>query len=641
MRKSWRTAVIAVAVLLSIPAAAAPASPVATVVPGVERLLPKPVEAKASGRAPFTITEDTRVVARGGARPVGDYLAALLRPATGYRLPVTSGHPGRGDIVLDLGRGKAPEGHGGEGYRLVTDERSATISAETPAGLFLGVQTLRQLLPAWVESRVRVDGPWRVQAATVSDYPRFAYRGVMLDVARSYLSVAEVKRYIDNAVRFKINTLHLHLTDDQAWRIAISTPQDNPSGLDYEALTRVGSQGGSDRLGNGTPLGTGPAIRGSYTQRDYAEIVAHAKSRFVTVVPEIDGPGHTNAALAALPRLNPDGVAKPMNNTADVGYSTLDANSEITYEFTRTVYSQIAALTPGPYLHIGGDEAHVTGHENYLTYIRRLLPQVAALGKTPVGWNEYADADLPPGAVIQVWRAASMEKVLRQVARGAKVVMSPAPTTYLDQKYEPSSPIGLSWACRNACDFDTYYNWEPVRDGLTESDVLGVTAPLWSETIRGLPQAEWLTYPRLVSAAEIAWSPRSARDLTDFTARLATLGSRLTIAGVNFRPSPAIAWTTDITTPDRHTRGPLRGEIGHFTAPATTPPTATLTYGDGTSSPATVSPATPAGPLAAPGLWTVTTPDHRYPHPGSYRATLTVTTPTGTATTHFTVTVRR
>ncbi|WP_018683396.1 beta-N-acetylhexosaminidase [Actinokineospora enzanensis] len=641
MRRTLRTVAIISALLtaaatFTIPSAAAPVTAAANALPGVERLLPRPVSGTTSGRTPFTLAEDARVIARGAARPVADYLAALLRPATGYRLPVSSHPPRRGDIVLDLGPGKAPAGHADEGYRLVTDGDRATISADTPAGLFLGVQTLRQLLPAWVESPTRVDGPWRVQAVTVADYPRFAYRGVMLDVARSYLTVPEIERYLDDAVRFKINILHLHLTDDQAWRLAIDQPAANPSGLDYGALIRVGSLGGSDQLGNGTPLGTGPAIRGYYTQGDYADIVAYAKSRFVTVVPEIDTPGHTNAALASIPRLNPDGVAKPMNNTANVGYSTLDTTSPVTYEFLRTVLTQVAALTPGPYLHIGGDEAAATGHQNYVDYVQRVLPLVAELGKTPMGWNEIAAADLPPGAVVQFWRAASLEQVLHQVSRGAKVVMSPAGTSYLDQKYDAATPIGLNWACRDACDFDRYYDWEPVRDGLAESDVLGVCGPLWSETIRGLSQAQWLTYPRLVSLAEIAWSPRAAKNLADFTDRLAHLGSRLTIAGVNFRPSPAVHWTTEITARSGRARV-LKGEIGTFTAPSATTPTARIDFGDGTTATGTVAADRLAGPLNAPGLWRITTPEHRYAHSGTYRGTVTVTTPTGDTSTDFTV----
>ncbi|GLZ40697.1 beta-N-acetylhexosaminidase [Actinokineospora sp. NBRC 105648] len=625
---------VGVAVLLTIPAAAVPAVSSVVMSPGVESLVPKPVAAD-TGRGRFVLDEDAHVVARGAAREVGEYLAGALRPATGYRLPVSTREARRGDIVLEVGAGKGPAGHTAEGYRLVTDRWVARVSADTPAGLFLGVQTLRQLLPAWVDSPSRVDGPWSAQAATVTDYPRFAYRGVMLDVARSFLTVDEVKRYIDSAVRYKVNTLHLHLTDDQAWRIAVNPPPVNPAGLDYGALTRVGGTGGSDTLGNGTPLGTGPARRGFYTQRDYTAIVAHARARFVTVVPEVDGPGHTNAALASVPQLNPNGQTKPMNNTADVGYSTLDANAAVTYEFLTTVLSQLAALTPGPYLHIGGDEALVTGHDNYLTYLTRTLPIVAKLGKLPMGWNEYAAVDLPPGAVVHYWRGA-LEPVLRQVARGAKVVMSPAGTSYLDQKYEPSTPIGLSWACRNTCDYDRYYDWEPVRDGLAESDVLGVAGPLWSETVRSLDQAEWLSYPRLISLAEIGWTPKAARDLTGFTGRLATQGSRLTIAGVNFRPSPAVPWTTDITARSQHSRT-IEGEIGRFTAPTTATPTAVVDFGDGNTTTATVTPARPAGPLAAPGVWRVTIDKHRYPRHGTYQGTLTVTTPAGEAKAHFTV----
>ncbi|WP_051385983.1 beta-N-acetylhexosaminidase [Actinokineospora inagensis] len=632
MRRTWRAVGLVLAALVA--AVVVPTEAVAAGESATAGLVPRPVAAESTGSDPFTVTENSGIVARGAARAVGEYLGELLRPATGYRLPVTSHAARRGDIVLDLGVGKAPEGHAAEGYRLVADERAVTISADTPAGLFLGVQTLRQLLPAWVGSRTRVDVPWRVRAVRISDYPRFAYRGVMLDVARSFLSVAEVERYIDTAVQVKVNTLHLHLTDDQAWRIAIDQPADNPSGLDYGALTRVGSLGATDVLGNGTPLGTGPGVRGSYSRRDYAEIVAHARSRFVTVVPEIDGPGHTNAALASIARLNPDDVAKPMNNTANVGYSTLDATSPVTYEFLHTVLTQVAALTPGPYLHIGGDEATATGHDNYLNYVRTVLPEVAALGKLPMGWNEYAAADLPPGAVVQFWRGSSLDQVIRQAARGAKVVMSPAGTSYLDQKYDPTSPIGLNWACRDACDYDRYYDWNPVPTGLSESDVLGVCGPLWSETIRGLAQAEWLSYPRLASLAEIGWTPQSDRALPDFTARLAALGSRLTIAGVNFRPSPTVPWVTDVTAPTRHSRT-VRGEVARFTSAVT--PTATVDFGDGASSSAIVNAASPGGPLAAPGLWTATVAEHRYAHAGTYRATIAITTPTGVTTAHFTV----
>ncbi|MGA5699022.1 beta-N-acetylhexosaminidase [Peterkaempfera bronchialis] len=629
---------------LAVVTATGAAEPAATPPPGVDRLVPKPVAARATGGTPFTLGAASRIVAPGAARPVGDYLAGLLRRSTGYRLPVTSGTPQSGDIVLEVAAGGAPAGHADEGYTLVTGGETATVRADRPAGLFHGVQTLRQLLPAWVESRRPVGGPWTAQAAVVSDYPRFGYRGVMLDVARSFLTVDEVKHYLDGIAQFKVNTLHLHLTDDQAWRLAVDTPAENPSGLDYTALTSVGSKGGADvRSTDGKPLGTEPGRRGFYTQDDYRDIVSYAGSRFITVVPEIDGPSHTNAALASIPQLNPDGVAKPMNDTGEVGYSTLDTRSPTTYEFLRTVLTQLAALTPGRYLHIGGDEAHVTSHDDYLDYLRRTLPIVGGLGKTAIGWNEYAAADLPAGSLIQYWKGP-MAPVLTQVARGAKVIMSPAAITYLDQKYTADTPIGLSWACSGGCDYDHSYDWNPVRDGLREADVAGVEAALWSETVRGIDQADWLGYPRLVSVAEVGWTPQDRRDVRDFTARLAPLGTRLTLQGVDFRPSPGVRWTTDVRAGDSALPGPgaLSGGIAWFTAPGAAPDrvAALIDFGDGSAPVAgAVTRERPAGALSAGGVFTVTAPGHRYTRPGTFSGRVTVTTPLGRRSAPFTVTV--
>jgi hexosaminidase len=641
---------VLVAGLLALPAAPAPAGEPpdtrAAALSGADRVIPKPVQASSTGGQPFELGRGSEIVARGNARAVGEYLAGLLRPATGFDLPVTSGKPQRGDVVLDLGPGKGPAGHTAEGYKLTTERRQATIAADTPAGLFNGVQTLRQLFGQWIGNPVRTDGPWTASAAQVTDYPRFGYRGSMLDVARSFLTPDEVKRYIDAITQFKVNTLHLHLADDQAWRIVIDDPADNPSGLDYDALTRVGSHGGADVFGgSGRPTGTEPAHRGFYTKAEYRSIVAYAASRFVTVVPEIDGPGHVNAALASIPQLNPDGVAKPMNNTADVGYSTLQANDPVTYEFLTTVWRQLAELTPGPYLHIGGDEAHVTGHDNYLTYIGKVVPIINGLGKTTMGWNEYAAVDLPAGSVVQYW-AGSIAPVLAQVARGAKVVMSPASTAYLDMKYNPSTPIGLSWACSGDCDWNRYYDWNPVQQGLTEDAVLGVEAPLWSETVRGIDQANFLAFPRMISVAEMGWTPQAARNVTDFGDRLAAVGGRLTVQGTNFYPSPKAAWTVDATAGDRSVRrsDDLAGPVARFTAPAVTDAGSvrvSIEYGDGTAAvPGSVRQPRPSSNLNAPGVFEVVGPSHVYAEPGSYEARVTVTVAGVDTVTTFRVTVR-
>ncbi|MFD1050114.1 family 20 glycosylhydrolase, partial [Kibdelosporangium lantanae] len=270
-----------------------------------------------------------------------------------------------------------------EGYQLTVNHGSVVIRANTAAGLFAGTQTLRQLLPAQVESRHRTNAKWIVPGGRIVDYPRFAQRGAMLDVARHFFSVAEVERYIDQLSQYKINTLHLHLADDQGWRIEIP------------GWPRLTSYGGSTEVG-GTP-------GGYYTDRDYQELVAYARKKFITIIPEIDMPGHTNAALASYAELNCDGVAPPLYTGTDVGFSSFCVNKEITYKFLDDVIGTLARLTPGEYLHIGGDEAHSTSPADYVTFMNRVLPIVAKYHKKATGWHEIAKANPPASTVPQYW----------------------------------------------------------------------------------------------------------------------------------------------------------------------------------------------------------------------------------------------
>lgn len=296
--------------------AAAPPRPLGQIVPAPAEVEP--------GGSPYTITAGTRIRVDGSgeARKVGDYLAGVLRPSTGYPLPVT-GDGGNGiRLRVDPGSDEL----GAEGYRLMADQGSVTITARGPAGLFHGVQTLRQLLPAAVERRSPQKGPWTVAGGTVTDTPRYAYRSAMLDVSRHFFSVAEVKRYIDQLALYKMNKLHLHLSDDQGWRIAI------------DSWPRLATYGGQ------TEVGGGPG--GHYTKSDYREIVRYAASRYLEVVPEIDLPGHTNAALASYAELNCDGVAPPPYTGTEVGFSSLCVPKAVTYDFVDDVVREIAALTP-------------------------------------------------------------------------------------------------------------------------------------------------------------------------------------------------------------------------------------------------------------------------------------------------------
>ncbi|GII63601.1 hypothetical protein Skr01_36860 [Sphaerisporangium krabiense] len=554
-------------------------------------LLPKPVSVQENGGTPYTLNRDTRVVALGaGAQAPAGYLARLLRPSTGYALPVVGTEAGPAPIVIDVGPGKGPAGQGAEGYKLTVAAGRVLISADTPNGALNGVQTLRQLFPQWLESDTVVTAPWTAPTVTITDYPRFPHRGMMLDVARSFYPVNEVKAYIDSAAQFKINRLHLHLTDDQGWRIALDDPRSNPSGIDYGLLTEV--SGGTAM----TDRGTEPGITGYYTKADYAEIVRYAGENGMTVIPEIDMPGHTNAALHAVPQLNTAGARPqlqpgqstvPANGTGAVGYSSLDANSDVTYEFAERVLTQIAAMTPGPYLHIGGDEAHVTSHADYTKMVNAFTQKIASLGKTVVGWNEYAGTALPQNkAVVQFW-TGDLTAVANAVNnRGAKVILSPAPNTYVPQKQDSRQPQGGTWACGGVCGLDRHYNWNPGAfvPGVAESNVLGVESALWGEFIRRLGQAQYYSFPRLIATAEAGWTPQAQRDYADFRTRLSKAGGRLTVQGTNFFPTADVAWRTEaLGAPVTVRTGQQAGATWTVTAPgaASADLVATVVWSDG------------------------------------------------------------
>jgi hexosaminidase len=482
-------------------------------------LIPKPTHASFTGET-FTLPADTVINTAPETAWTAAYLAQRLRPATGYALPVmsgssVSGHQPAGislSLCADLSLGE-------EGYELSITPAGVILSACAPTGVFYAVQTLRQLLPAAIERADLQPGPWTLPCGTVRDVPRFSWRGVMLDVSRHFFGVADVQRYIDHITAYKMNRLHLHLSDDQGWRLEIRS---------WPGLTRVSGS---------TGVNSDPA--GFYTQADYAEIVEYAAQRFVTVVPEIDTPGHTNAALAAYAELNADGVAREVYTGTQVGFSSLCAGKEITYRFLEDVVREIAALTPGPWIHIGGDEAASTPHEDYLAFIRRIQEIVRAAGKTLVGWEEIVQADLDPSSVAQAWRGDFYQ---RMGQLGVKAILSPAKRAYLDMKYNPATVLGLSWC--GYVEVKDAYDWEPleVLPGSREENILGVEGPLWSETVHTLADVESLAFPRLTGLAEAAWCAPGTRDWEDYRARLAQHGPRLSAMGINFHRSEQVDW---------------------------------------------------------------------------------------------------
>ncbi|WEG08034.1 family 20 glycosylhydrolase [Microbacterium horticulturae] len=488
--------------------------------------------------APFALSEASRLVTVPAGRATAELAAAALAPVVGRTLEVADDlRPADGDLVLEYLAEDTPET-----YTLTVEPTRIRVLGGDEAGLFYGVQTLVQLLAA---------SP-TIPAQTIDDAPRFAYRGVMLDVARHFFPVEVVEGYIDRAAALKFNALHLHLTDDQGWRIRIdSRPEltDNASGT-----SALGDPGGF------------------YSKDDYARIVRHAASRHMIVVPEVDAPSHTHAISLAYPELmEPIVLSDHIREVVDVygggipeagrpytgfavGFSALKAHDDATYAFLGDVYRELAEMTPGPYLHVGGDEALGMSDDDFAVFMDRATALVSDLGKTPIAWHEAGSSSgLSPDTIGQYWGFVTPtdgmdEKTRTFVRAGARVILSPADAIYLDMKLTADSPTGLTWANGPTSVHDAYA-WEPtaIIDGIGEADILGVEAPLWTETVRTPGDIDAQAFPRIAAAAEAAWSPAAAaavpeRTWDSFRARVGALGPLWRAQGIAFAPADEIDW---------------------------------------------------------------------------------------------------
>lgn len=477
------------------------------------------------------VTATTRVL---GSSPAAAQLIDAVERRTGIRLAVADEPSAEIELFVD------PNSSAPEGYTLEIGERAVVIGADE-AGLFYGVQTLLQLLR-------QDDTGWALLGADIADSPRFARRGVMLDVVRHFFGVDDVKKFIDSTSALKLNHLHLHLSDDQGWRVHIDS---------WPRLTEL-SAGTS---ANGDP-------GGFYTKDDYREIVAYAASRHMIVIPEIDLPGHTHAIGVAYPELVEEpvmndnliadserlGQALPVAGESylgwGVGHSSVRIHEERTYDFVRDVVRELAEMTPGPYIHIGGDESLGTPQADFDLFAERATAIVVDAGKTPVAWHEMGSAaNIAEGTVGQYWgkttpEGAHAEEAAHFVERGGALIMSAADVTYLDMKYTEDFPLGLTWAA--IIDVRSAYEWEPtaVLD-VPDAAILGVEAPLWSETTRTLGDVEQLVFPRVAAQAEVAWSPQHApeRVWESFRERVGALAPLWKAEGVDFHPADEIPWS--------------------------------------------------------------------------------------------------
>ena len=503
-------------------AACAPTSttPVQPVRAGPQ-LVPLPASLVLSAGAPFSVEKTTSIYVDGGpaVTAIGEMLGAQIRKSTQYPVvvaPATGAQ--RGGIILRLAADRSALGE--EGYELNVSADSVRLIANQPAGLFHGIQTIRQLLPSEIESDLGVArAQWPIPALTIVDQPRFAWRGAMLDVSRHFFTVDEVEQLIDILALYKMNILHLHLADDQGWRIALNS---------RPKLTTMGSL---------TQVGGGPG--GFYTQQDYQDIIRYAAARYITVVPEIDMPSHINAALIAYPEIACSSRPTGAYTGTDVGWSSLCVDKEETYAFLDDVVREISAMTPGPYFHIGGDEVKILNDAQYVRFIERVQGIVNKYGKRMIGWEEITKARLTPTTIAQQWKSDSAGAA---VAAGTKLIMSPSNRVYLDMQYTPNTELGYHWAAY--IEVRDAYDWDPAlfMKGVTDQNIVGVEGALWTESIRNITAAEYLIMPRLPAIAELGWTPQTMRNWESLRTRLVAQQRRWNYLGINYYRSPQLPW---------------------------------------------------------------------------------------------------
>ncbi len=520
--------------------------------PAGVKIIPRPVEVQRR-EGTFRLDRRTALVVADTSRRLfraAEIFAGYVNASSSFRLV-----PRRGDmaarpaVVVQLGGDTARLGR--EGYTLAVTPERVLVTAAAPAGAFYGLQTLRQLFPPELEDSNYVADAWEIPCVRVFDRPRFRWRGDMLDVSRHFLPFEYLKKNIDYLARYKMNIFHWHLTDDQGWRIEVKG---------YPRLTEVGAWR-ADR--EGMPWWDRPPQRpgekatygGYYTREQVKELVRYAAERFVTIVPEIDMPGHSQAILAAYPELactpGPHYVATG-GRTAD---NTLCPARESTYRFVEGVLSEILPLFPGPYFHVGGDECNKTlwakdpdcralmrregmkdVEELQSYFIRRVQKIVNDLGKRLVGWDEILEGGLAPGATVMSWRG--MQGGIRAARMGHDVVMTPLPYVYLSRKQgdpemEPgNAPYGVL--------LSRVYAFEPVPPELTAAEarhVLGTEGCLWTEFVPDEERADYMLFPRLLAVAEVAWSPAAPRRWEEFVQRVDYQLIRLDHLGIGYAPS--------------------------------------------------------------------------------------------------------
>jgi hexosaminidase len=537
-------------------------------------IVPAPQKLELRGGT-FKLAPDTRICVDFTSRRTGTFLAARLRQSTGYKFPVVakifSSAPVPNGILLTVK--SAGTNLGPEGYELAVSSNSVVIRAPEQAGMFYGAQTLLQLLPPEIFSpRLVTNADWQIPCVAIQDWPRFRWRGLMLDVSRHFYSKAEVEKILDEMALHKLNTFHWHLTDDQGWRIEIKK---------YPKLTQIGAWRSASRLTppkgegnyfeNANPAWMAPSADkfgpdnrygGFYTQADIREVVKYAAVRHITIVPEIEMPGHAVAAMAAYPQFGCGDLSYSTDVKAGVNSGVFDPGKEATFKFLDDVLTEVFQLFPGKFIHLGGDEVSekvkaatwakspacqaVMKREGLKNtdelqdwFTRRMEKFVNAHGKRLVGWSEIAGSGVTTNAAVMDWKGGGLEAA----ETGHDVVMTPTKFCYLDY-YQSTNHASEPHAIGGFLPLEKVYDFEPIPAQLPaefQSYILGGQCNLWTEYVASLPHAEYMIFPRACALAETTWSAKSSRDWDDFQRRLRTDERRLDELGVNYRHDGGVA----------------------------------------------------------------------------------------------------
>lgn len=514
-------------------------------------IIPKPVSYK-PGKGSFVVNKETRIVLSPSSKELSKVAAMLLEAFPDFSLNISDIDPGQqvpeNTIFLSLSKASVK---GSEAYQLEIAEKGIKLEAATGKGIFYGLQTLLQLLPA---SKYGYDNPEiKIKSCFITDFPRFSYRGMHLDVCRHMFPVDFVKKYIDLLAMYKINNFHWHLTEDQGWRIEIRK---------YPLLTEVGAYRSSTPIGRNTG-DDHQHYGGFYTQEEAREIVKYAAERYVNVIPEIEMPGHALAALAAYPHLSCTGGPFEVWTRWGVTEDIYCAGNEQVFSFLEDVLTEVMDIFPSKYIHIGGDEAPKTrwdncrlcqermnneglkdAHELQSYFITRIEKFLNAHGRQIIGWDEILEGGLAPGATVMSWRGT--EGGIQAARMKHDVIMTPGKPCYFDHYQSQAANEPLAIGGLNT--LRDVYLYEPVPEVLSKEEaayILGSQGNVWTEYIPSASHVEYMVFPRAIALAEVNWSAKENRNWEDFAARLATHKPLLIIKGVNYSKS---AYNVDIST---------------------------------------------------------------------------------------------